>query len=181
MKIAPLSTLKEVRQITLNHFEDLRGFFLETFNQKKLVERGINDSFVQSNHSYSKKDVIRGMHFQSSPGQAKLVYVPVGAIYDVVVDIRKDSLTLGQWESVHLSQNNPTLLYVPVGFAHGFCVTSSEAHVFYWVSSYYDPRTEKGFSYCDPDINIQWPTLTPIVSKRDQTSPSFQEMISCIG
>ncbi len=181
MKITPLSRLTDVQRITLDRFEDSRGFFLEASSIRKLSDLGIQDAFVQCNHSYSKKDVIRGMHFQSAPGQAKLVYVPIGSIYDVVVDIREGSSTFGQWESALLSQDVPSMLYIPVGFAHGFCVTSSEAHVFYWVSSYYDPATEKSFSYCDAEIKIEWPAQKPIVSTRDQTSPSFQEMISCIG
>jgi dTDP-4-dehydrorhamnose 3,5-epimerase len=181
MKSRSLSYLPSVKKITLDRFEDSRGFFLETFQQKGLKDLDIEDSFVQCNHSHSKKDVIRGMHFQTSPGQAKLVYVPVGTIYDVVVDMRKDSPTFGEWESIILSEKSPTLLYIPVGFAHGFCVTSDEAHVLYWVSSYYDPETEKGFSYSDPEIQIKWPTSNPIVSQRDQSSPSFQETVLCIG
>jgi dTDP-4-dehydrorhamnose 3,5-epimerase len=181
MKSNSLTYLPSVKKITLDRFDDSRGFFLETFQENGLKDLGIEDNFVQCNHSHSKKDVIRGMHFQTSPGQAKLVYVPVGTIYDVVVDMRKESPTFGEWESVMLSENNPMLLYIPVGFAHGFCVTSPLAHVFYWVSSYYDPKTEKGFFYADPEVQIQWPTLNPIVSHRDQSSPSFQETISCIG
>ena len=114
------------------------------------------------------------MHYQSIPGQAKLVRAAVGKIYDVAVDIRPNSPTYGQWEAVILDGESHHQLFIPVGFAHGFCVLSEEAHVIYKVSSLYDPATEKGFRWDDPSINIEWPVEHPIVSERDQQAPFFQ-------
>jgi len=154
-------------------FPDSRGFFLETFQQSSYEKLGIQNPFVQDNHSFSKKGCVRGMHFQSTPGQAKLIRVAVGKIFDVAVDIRPDSPTYGQWEGVTLDGQSHHQLYIPVGFAHGFCVLSSEAHVLYKVSNPYDPKSEKGFRWDDPTINIQWPIKNPIVSERDQQAPFF--------
>ncbi len=156
-------------------FKDSRGFFLESFKQPLYQKMGIPESFLQDNHSFSQKGCIRGMHFQSVPGQAKLVRVAVGKIYDVAVDIRSDSPTYGQWEGVILDDQEHHQLFIPVGFAHGFCVLSEEAHVMYKVSTPYDPQHEKGFRWNDPQINIQWPTDEPIVSARDLEAPSFHE------
>lgn len=168
--------LEGLKLIKPKVFKDERGYFLESFKQSLYEQMGINEHFQQDNHSYSKKDCIRGMHFQSYPGQAKLVRVGVGKIFDVVVDMRKLSSTYGQWEGVILDDQEHAQLYVPVGFAHGFCVLSDEAHVFYKVSNPYDPKTEKGFRWDDPDINIKWPTKSPLVSERDKTAPFFKEL-----
>lgn len=157
-------------------FQDGRGFFLETHQNARYQEKGIAASFVQDNHSFSKRGVIRGMHFQSEPGQAKLVRVAVGKIYDVIVDIRPNSPTFGKWEGVYLDDQQHQQLFVPVGFAHGFCVISPEAHVLYKVSAPYHPDTEKGFRFNDPDIGIQWPLEAPIVSERDQSCPPFSKL-----
>ena len=161
-------------------FRDERGFFLESFQQSLYSRMGIAESFQQDNHSYSQQGCIRGMHFQSIPGQAKLVRVAVGKIYDVAVDIRKDSPTFGQWEGVILDDQNHNQLFIPVGFAHGFCVLSPEAHVMYKVSTPYHSQFEKGFRWDDPDIKVQWPITTlPIVSERDQKAPFFKEIDFC--
>lgn len=157
-------------------FQDDRGFFLESFKQSLLEKLGIHSEFAQDNHSYSQKDCIRGLHFQSFPGQAKLVRVASGRIFDVVVDIRPDSPTFGQWESVILDGEHHHQLFIPNGFAHGFCILSNEAHVMYKVSSPYDPFHEKGFRWNDSTINIDWPTSTPLISGRDATSPLFHEI-----
>jgi dTDP-4-dehydrorhamnose 3,5-epimerase len=137
----------------------------------------MGEHFQQDNHSYSKKGCIRGMHFQSYPGQAKLVRAAIGRIYDVAVDIRPQSSTFGKWEGVILDDQNHYQLYIPIGFAHGFCVLSDEAHVMYKVSTLYNPQYEKGFRWDDPQINIQWPlTVSATVSDRDQKAPFFREM-----
>jgi dTDP-4-dehydrorhamnose 3,5-epimerase len=157
-------------------FKDQRGFFLESFQQSAYEAKGIDCGFVQDNHSFSKKGCIRGMHFQSFPGQAKLVRVAVGKVYDVAVDIRPLSPTYGQWEGVILDDQNHHQLFIPVGFAHGFCVLSDEAHVLYKVSTPYEAKFEKGFRWDDPTVKIEWPIETPLVSERDQQAPFFQEM-----
>lgn len=157
-------------------FHDSRGFFLETFQQSSYEEAGICSPFVQDNHSFSKRGCIRGMHFQSSPGQAKLIRAAVGEIFDVAVDIRPDSPTYGKWEGVILDDQSHHQLYIPVGFAHGFCVLSPEAHVLYKVSTAYNPATEKGFRWDDPAVNIQWPVTEPTVSKRDRDAPFLHEL-----
>ena len=157
-------------------FFDDRGFFYESFKESFLRESGIGEPFVQDNHSFSQKNTVRGMHFQTIPGQAKLLRVSQGEIFDVAVDIRPDSPTFGKWEGVILNSTNHHQLFVPIGFAHGFCVLSEEAHVMYKVSSLYNPSTEVGFRWNDQTINIQWPVTNPIVSERDQKAPLFNEL-----
>jgi dTDP-4-dehydrorhamnose 3,5-epimerase len=153
---------------------DERGFFLETYRRDAYAEHGIADEFVQDNHSLSRRGIVRGMHFQ--PGQSKLVRCARGAILDVVVDIRRGSPTFGQWEAVELDAERHLQLYVPDGFAHGFCVQSDMADLTYKVSTYYDPRAESGFRYDDPEVGIEWPDgdLTP--SERDATAPRLAEI-----
>ena len=180
MKVIDLR-LDGLKLIKPKVFADARGFFLESFQQSVYEEHGIKEIFQQDNHSYSKQDCIRGMHFQSYPGQAKLIRVAVGKIYDVAVDMRMDSPTYGQWEAVILDDQDRAQLYIPVGFSHGFCVLSTEAHVLYKVSSPYDAMHEKGFRWDDPDVNITWPTNHPLVSERDQTAPFFKEHSQFVG
>lgn len=153
-------------------FKDARGFFFESFQQSVYEKMGL-PAFVQDNHSFSRQGCIRGMHFQSFPGQAKLIRAGVGTIYDVAVDIRPDSPTYKQWEAVVLDDQSHHQLFIPVGFAHGFCVLTPEAHVLYKVSTPYDPRFEKGFRWDDPMINIKWPVDSPLVSERDQQASFF--------
>jgi dTDP-4-dehydrorhamnose 3,5-epimerase len=153
---------------------DERGFFVESFRADALVELGIGDPFVQDNHSRSRRGVVRGMHFQ--PGQAKLVRCARGAILDVLVDIRRGSPHFGQWEGYELDDVAHHQLYVPDGFAHGFCVLSELADVTYKVTSYYDPEAESGFAYTDPAVGIQWPDADTLVgSERDRIAPSLAE------
>jgi dTDP-4-dehydrorhamnose 3,5-epimerase len=153
-------------------FGDHRGFFVETFRADAWAAAGIRESFVQDNHSRSRRGTLRGIHFQLSPGQAKLVRCARGAILDVVVDLRRGSPTFGQWESFRLDDETMRQLYVPIGFGHGFCVLSEEADVAYKCSSYYDAATEAGIAYDDPDVGIAWPAdVEPIVSERDATAP----------
>jgi dTDP-4-dehydrorhamnose 3,5-epimerase len=168
--------LEGVKLIKPKVFHDQRGFFLETYSQPIYEKFGIKESFVQDNHSFSREGSIRGMHFQRSPGQAKLVRAAAGTIFDVVVDIRAGSPTYGKWEPVILDGEQHQQLYIPVGFAHGFCVISPTAHVIYKVSTPYDPKEEMGFRWDDPEVNIQWPVHNPIVSERDQNAPLLREL-----
>ncbi len=170
--------LNGLKLITPLLLRDDRGFFKETYNEARYIELGILPRFVQDNHSYSKKNVLRGMHFQSSPGQDKLVSASFGKIFDVAVDLRKDSPTFGQWEGVYLDAESHQQLFIPHGFAHGFYVVSDEgAQVNYKVSSLYNASTEKGFRFDDPTVNIQWPATNPIISIRDLEAPSFLEVL----
>ena len=150
---------------------DHRGFFQETYREDLLAEAGIRERWVQDNHSRSGLGVLRGMHFAVGEGQAKLVRCARGAILDVVVDIRRGSPTWGEWEAVTLDDERHEQLYVPVGFAHGFCVLAESADVIYKCSSYYDRELEREFAYDDPDVSIKWPDLELLVSERDRTAP----------
>ncbi len=154
-------------------FRDDRGFFIETYSEPRYAEVGIDVTFVQDNHSRSVKGTLRGLHYQSSPGQAKLVRVATGRIWDVVVDIRPASPTFGKWEGAVLDAEDHAQLFVPVGFAHGFCVLSESADVIYKVSSPYNPATEYSIRYNDPDIAVDWPVRVPVLSDRDLKAESF--------
>jgi dTDP-4-dehydrorhamnose 3,5-epimerase len=156
-------------------FRDGRGFFVETYSEPRYRAAGIDKTFVQDNHSQSMRRTLRGLHYQSSPGQAKLIRVTNGSIYDVAVDIRPDSPTYGQWYGAILDAQEHAQLYVPVGFAHGFCVMSDLADVVYKVSSVYDAKTESGIRWNDPDIGVKWPLEDPILSDRDQKTESFAD------
>jgi dTDP-4-dehydrorhamnose 3,5-epimerase len=156
---------------------DPRGFFVETYRKNEYAKLGIEEDFVQDNHSRSTRGVVRGIHFQLPPGQAKLVRVARGAIFDAVVDLRRGSPTYGQWEAHELSEENMRQLYVPIGFGHGFCVTSDVADVIYKVSGYYDPSIERGIAYDDPDVGVEWPSdVELLVSERDATAPRLSEV-----
>jgi dTDP-4-dehydrorhamnose 3,5-epimerase len=157
-------------------FADSRGFFMETFRANLHAELGIDVPFVQDNHSRSQKGAIRAFHFQLQPGQAKLVRCARGAVHDVAIDLRRDSPTYRQWEAFELTDQNHHQLFVPVGFAHGFCVTSEVADFVYKVSSYYDPDTERGIAYDDPDIGVEWPVDKPLISERDRSNPPLAEI-----
>ncbi|MFL5819008.1 MAG: dTDP-4-dehydrorhamnose 3,5-epimerase [Conexibacter sp.] len=160
---------------------DHRGFFAETFRQDAWSEAGMDVTFVQDNHSRSRRGALRGMHFQTAPGQAKLVRCARGEIFDVVVDLRRGSPTFGRWEGFALDDESMRQLFVPVGFAHGFCVTSEVADVVYKCSSYYDAATESGIAYDDPAIGIKWPIgVEPIVSERDATAPRLADVASTL-
>lgn len=170
--------LKGLKLIQPKVFKDERGFFLESYQSSSYEKEGMPSFFPQDNHSFSEKGCLRGLHFQSMPGQAKLVRVGVGKIFDVAVDIRPDSPTFGEWEGVILDDQEHHQLFIPVGFAHGFCVLSENAHVFYKVSAPYNPATEKGFRWDDPTIQIGWPIPHPILSERDRKAPLFTEIQS---
>ncbi|HEX8857386.1 MAG TPA: dTDP-4-dehydrorhamnose 3,5-epimerase [Thermoleophilaceae bacterium] len=156
---------------------DERGFFVETYRRSLYASFGIHDNFVQDNQSRSSRGVLRGMHFQVEPGQAKLIRAARGSILDVVVDIRRGSPTFGQWEAFALSDENALQIYVPIGFAHGFVVTSEFADVVYKVSSYYDAAFESGIAYDDPDVGVDWPDgLELHVSERDANAPRLADV-----
>ncbi len=159
-------------------FGDERGFFCETFRRNVYAELGIGEEMVQDNHSRSGKGILRGMHFQIGKGVAKLVRCGRGAIYDVVVDVRRGSPTFGQWEGFELNEDNMHVLYCPVGFAHGFCTLSDVADVLYKQSGYYAEETERGIAYDDPDVAIQWPLALDAVtvSARDAQAPRLAEI-----
>lgn len=164
--------------IQLKIFSDSRGFFVERFRAQELANLGIKTQFIQDNHSHSKPNVLRGLHLQLNPGQAKLVGVIRGKIWDVAVDVRPSSSTLGQYFTVELSDENGRLLYVPPGFAHGFCVLGDQAaDVLYKVDSYYQPSNEVGLMWNDPDLKIPWPNPSPIVSDRDQMGLLFKDYL----
>jgi dTDP-4-dehydrorhamnose 3,5-epimerase len=157
-------------------FADDRGFFLETFRRDESRELGVDADFVQDNHSRSTRHTLRGLHFQLRPGQPKLVRVVRGAIVDVVVDIRPSSPTFGEFEMLELDDSRHRQLFVPIGFAHGFCTLSDYADVIYKVGSYYDPSAERGIAWDDSDICIPWPTAAPLVSDRDLGNPRLAEV-----
>ncbi|AFK22083.1 dTDP-4-dehydrorhamnose 3,5-epimerase [Pyrococcus sp. ST04] len=159
-------------------FEDERGFFMETYKRSDFEKAGIKGEFVQDNHSRSKYGVLRGLHFQREPyAQAKIVRVVRGVIFDVAVDLRRNSPTFGKWVGVILSEFNKWQLYIPRGFAHGFVVLSDVAEVVYKVDSVYAPDHEAGIIWNDPDIGIKWPIDNPVLSEKDKKWPTLKEAI----
>ena len=169
MKVAGLKIFKP------RIFVDERGYFYESYSKSLYDPEGL-PSFVQDNVSFSCQHTIRALHYQKTPGQAKLVSCLKGKIFDVAVDIRPDSPTFGRWEAFELDDQSHEQLFIPVGFAHGFCVLSETALVHYKVSAVYDPATECSIRWNDPTIRIAWPTASPLLSLRDQKSPFFQEV-----
>lgn len=157
-------------------FPDKRGFFMETYNQKKYVQANIHTTFVQDNLSFSVRNTLRGLHFQIRHPQAKLVQVITGEIFDVAVDIRPGSETFGKWIGTRLSDQNRRQLFIPEGFAHGFCVLSETAHFLYKCSDFYVPDDEGGIAWSDPDIGIDWPVENPIISVKDSQYPMLSEL-----
>jgi dTDP-4-dehydrorhamnose 3,5-epimerase len=157
-------------------FGDDRGFFLESYNEQMLATLGLREHFVQDNHSYSSKNVIRGLHYQISRPQAKLVRVVLGEIRDVVVDLRRSSKTFGKWEAIHLSGENKQMLWIPSGFGHGFRVVSDGAHVLYKATDFYAPELERTVAWNDPELAIDWQIDgEPIISAKDQRGVPFQQ------
>jgi len=148
-------------------FEDERGYFMETHHNQRFQSADIDCTFVQDNLSFSKKNVLRGLHFQKTKPQAKLIQAVSGGIFDVGVDLRKGSPTFGKWFGAVLSEENKRQFFVPEGFAHGYCVLSQSAHVAYKCSDFYDPQDEGGLHWSDPDIAIDWPLKDPIISAKD--------------
>jgi dTDP-4-dehydrorhamnose 3,5-epimerase len=157
-------------------FGDARGFFLESYNERVMADLGVHDKFVQDNHSYSTRNVVRGLHYQIKHAQGKLVRVVAGEVLDVVVDLRKGSRTLGQWSAVPLSGENKRMLWIPQGFAHGFRVVSEGAHVLYKATDYYAPESERTLAWNDPELKIDWQLAgDPIVSAKDQRGVFFRD------
>src|SRR5688572_256759 len=156
---------------------DERGFFAETWRADAWTTAGVPAGFVQDNHSRSRRGTLRGIHFQTHPGQGKLVRVARGRVLDVAVDLRRGSPTFGRWESFELDDTRGRQLWIPVGFGHGFCVLSDEADVVYKCTAYYDGATEAGISFADPDVGIEWPRAVELLySERDRTAPSLAEV-----
>jgi dTDP-4-dehydrorhamnose 3,5-epimerase len=157
-------------------FKDERGFFLETYQSKRYKDVGICDDFVQDNQSRSARSVLRGMHFQVEKPQSQIVTVIRGCVYDVAVDLRKNSSTFGQWFGVELSDTGPQQIYMAPGFAHGFCVMSDWADLHYKVSSIYDGKDEGGLHWNDTNLGIKWPIDSPIITARDDNYPNLIDL-----
>lgn len=175
--------LKGTFEIQLEPHEDKRGFFMRVYDFELFKKHGIHKNWVQENHSLSlKKGIIRGMHFQFPPHtETKLVRVIRGGIYDVFVDLRKGSLTFGQWDSIKLSAENKKMIYIPRGFAHGFCTLTKNCEVVYKVDNYYAPHSEGIIRWNDPDLAIDWPVSNPILSEKDSKAKSLREFIEKHG
>ncbi len=160
---------------------DPRGFMVETFSRDAWAELGVEVEFVQHNHSRSVARTLRGIHFQTEPGQAKLVRCPRGRVFDVAVDLRRGSPTFGQWEGHVLDDEAHRQLFVPVGFGHGFAVLSDLADVAYLLSSLYDPATESGIAWDDPDVGVEWPLDEPLLSERDKAAPRLVDIAGALS
>jgi len=168
------TNIPEVKIIEPNVFGDERGFFMETWQQKEFEDKVAKRTFVQDNHSKSTKGILRGLHYQTENTQGKLVRVTSGEVFDVAVDVRKNSATYGQWVGVYLSAENKRQLWVPEGFAHGFYVTSNEAEFVYKCTDYYNPESEHSILWNDPDLAIEWPLrFEPLLSKKDANAVKF--------
>ncbi len=170
--------IEDVQLIIPKVFDDERGFFLESYKKSDFINNGINIDFNQDNHSRSTKGVLRGLHYQASPkGQAKIVRCIKGEIFDVAVDIRRNSPTFGKWVGEKLSEENKHMLYIPDGFAHGFVVLSDIAEILYKASNEYSKEHDRGILWCDPDIGIDWGIdFEPILSEKDRVQPKLKEI-----
>jgi len=168
--------LKDVILIEPDAHEDRRGFFLELYHAQKFAEAGISCGFLQDNYSRSVRGTLRGLHYQLKNPQGKLVFVVEGAIFDVAVDIRRESPTFGKWLGVELSADNKRQLYIPPGFAHGFCVLSESAGLVYKCTDFYSPADERGIIWNDRALGIAWPVATPLLSPKDQ---SYKSLADC--
>jgi dTDP-4-dehydrorhamnose 3,5-epimerase len=175
MQVIP-TDLEGVLIVEPRIFQDRRGFFMETYQRARYEKFGISCSFVQDNFSCSLKHTLRGLHFQIDHPQAKLVQAITGEIFDVAVDLRKGSPTFGRWTGALLSEENRRQLFIPEGFAHGFCVLSDTARFLYKCSDFYAPEDEGGISWSDPDIGIEWPLSDPIISDKDAGLPFLADM-----
>lgn len=159
-------------------FGDNRGFFLESYKKSEFFANGINTEFIQDNHSKSSKGVLRGLHYQAKEkAQAKLIRCSKGRIYDIAVDLRKNSKTFGKWLKIELSEENKSMFFIPKGFAHGFVVLSDEAELLYKTDTEYSPTHDRGVLWCDEDINVDWGiNFTPILSEKDKLQPKLSEL-----
>jgi dTDP-4-dehydrorhamnose 3,5-epimerase len=173
------SGLKGLVVIKPKVFEDARGYFFESYNEKVFSDAGLNLSFVQDNQSLSQKDVLRGLHFQAPPhAQGKLVRVITGAVYDVAVDIRKDSVTYGKWFGLELTEENKWMMYIPEGFAHGFLTLRDDTIFSYKCTGFYNKQAEDCLLWNDKDIGIQWNVKNPLLSQKDLEGKLFKEFTS---
>jgi dTDP-4-dehydrorhamnose 3,5-epimerase len=173
-RISP--SLDEVRVVEPKVFGDTRGFFLESYNQREMAKLGIHAHFVQDNHSYSARNVLRGLHYQIEHPQGKLIRAVVGEILDVVVDLRRSSPRFGEWSAVSLSGENKRMLWIPPGFAHGFRVISADAHVLYKATAFYVPESERTLAWNDQELKIDWQLEgEPIISTKDQHGVCFRD------
>lgn len=175
--------LEGVFEIQLEPRKDERGFFMRIYDDEIFKKHGIHRNWVQENHSLSvDKGIIRGMHFQFPPySETKLVRAVAGEIYDVFIDLRKDSPTFGQWDSIILSADNKKMIYIPRGFAHGFCTLSKDCEIMYKVDNYYTPDSEGTIRWDDPSLKIDWPVNNPILSDKDSKSKHFEEFCKIHG
>ncbi len=174
---------KRVFEIQLDPHEDERGFFMRVYDTQLFEKYKIHKKWVQENHSLSvEKGVIRGMHFQLPPhSEAKLIRVINGKIYDVFIDLRKGSPTFGQWDSIKLSAENKKMIYIPRGFAHGFCALTKNCEILYKMDNYYTPNNEGNIKWNDSDVGINWPVNNPTISEKDLKARSFREFIERYG
>ena len=170
--------LKGVILVEPEVFQDRRGHFLETYHEKKYAEAGIPGPFIQDNFSRSVRDTLRGLHYQLKHVQGKLVMVVEGTVFDVSVDIRKGSPTFGKWVGIELSAENKRQLYIPPGFAHGFCVISDVAGVLYKCTRFYTPKDERGIIWNDRTLGIRWPVQQPLLSPKDEAYKTLASMAS---
>jgi dTDP-4-dehydrorhamnose 3,5-epimerase len=175
VKVTP-TNIPDVRIIEPRVFKDDRGYFFETFHAERFGEQSLPHEFVQDNVSFSARNVIRGLHYQLGQPQGKLVMALSGEIFDVAVDIRRDSPTFGRWAGIILSAENARQLYIPEGFAHGFCVLSETARVYYKCTDLYAPKEERGIVWNDPSLQIAWPVASPILSDKDRAYPYLAEV-----
>lgn len=176
MHCKPHPTIPEILVIEPNVFRDDRGHFLESYHRQRYHEHGLPERFVQDNLSFSRSGVLRGLHYQLGVPQGKLVWVVQGEVFDVAVDIRRGSPTFGRWAGVTLSSDTFTQVYIPEGFAHGFCVTSETALFVYKCTDYYAPKEERGIRWDDPSVRIPWPVARPTVSRKDNEYPELKNI-----
>ncbi|WP_342374624.1 dTDP-4-dehydrorhamnose 3,5-epimerase [Myxococcus stipitatus] len=174
MKVTPLE-IPDLLLVEPKVFGDDRGFFMELFHAKRYADAGIPGPFIQDNYSRSSRGTLRGLHFQEPQGQGKLVQVLSGRVYDVAVDVRRGSPTFGKWAAVELSAENRRQLWIPPGFAHGFCVTSESADFHYKCTTLYAPETERCIAWNDPDLGIPWPVSEPLMSPKDLRAPRLKD------
>jgi len=177
LNITKVNTIPDLYILTPRIFSDPRGYFLETFKEKELKEAGIIQNFVQDNFSLSSKGTLRGTHFQREPmAQGKLVSVVHGAVWDVAVDLRKDSATFGRWYGIELNDENHITLYLPPGFGHAFIALKNNTKFTYKCTNYYSPEHESGVRWDDPDIDIKWPIENPLISGKDADLPLLKDL-----
>lgn len=175
MYFTPSPTLPEIIIIEPELFQDDRGYFTEMYHRAKFENAGIKGNFVQDNRSHSRRGTIRGLHYQLDKPQGKLIWTLTGKVFDVAVDIRRSSRTFGKWQGILLSSENNKGIYIPPNFAHGFCVLSKEAEVFYKCTEFYSPGHERTIRWDDPELAIDWPEKNPILSERDAISPFLKD------